>query len=100
MNGSAAEQVTKASLAKNYNLNQGSTVYNKACASCHETGIMNAPMPDDPKAWTPRITKGMATLIQHTMEGFLSMPAKGGLKTLSMGESANAVAYMVNRSLQ
>lgn len=83
-----------------YDLSDGSTVYNQACAACHAAGVAGAPKSGDAQAWEDRLDKGMATLIEHSIEGFRGdagfMPPRGGRSGLSDEEVSNAVAYMIN----
>jgi cytochrome c5 len=95
----AAPELASSELRAKYNLVQGKQIYERVCADCHNSGVMEAPVFCDITAWKPRIAKGMEVLVQHTIQGFNNMPSKGGLATLTVGESANAVAYMVDQCL-
>lgn len=83
-----------------YSLGKGASVYNNACAACHAAGVAGAPKKGDAQAWESRIEQGMATLIEHSIEGYRGetgyMPPRGGRSNLSDEDVANAVAYMVN----
>ena len=48
--------------------------------------------------WAPRIKQGKDTLHKHALEGFNSMPAKGGNSSLSDDEVKAAVDFMANES--
>lgn len=80
----------------------GESVYNTACAACHNAGIAGAPKLGDPDGWAPRITQGMDTLIEHAIQGYQGeagvMPAKGGNPSLSDEEVSAAVQFMVDKS--
>ena len=95
----AAPDPSKAELRANYNLAQGKQIYERVCTDCHSSGVMEAPLFCITEAWKPRIAKGMEVLVQHTLQGFNNMPAKGGSESLTVEESANAVAYMVDQCL-
>ncbi len=73
-----------------------------ACMACHGAGIAGAPRTGDIPAWEERMIAGMDTLINHAINGFQGekgvMPAKGGNPSLSDGEVAAAVEYMVAQS--
>ena len=73
----------------------GEEVYNSACAACHASGALNAPIFGDAEQWGPRIDKGVETLYEHAINGFNSMPAKGGNASLSDEEVQAAVDHMV-----
>lgn len=96
---SALPEPARAELRAKYNLSDGKRVYENVCATCHASGIMEAPAFCDISAWKPRIEKGMEVLVKHATEGFNNMPKKGGMENLTVAESANAVAYMVDQCL-
>lgn len=76
---------------------QGEQLYNTSgCAACHVSGVLNAPMLGDKEAWAPRIAQGMETLVDHAVNGFKSMPPKGGNVTLTDEQVAEIVGYMVS----
>lgn len=79
-------------------LQTGEAVYNLACSACHTAGIAGAPKTGDLAAWKPRIAQGFDTLVKHAVEGFKTMPAKGGNASLDPVEVARAVAFMGNKS--
>jgi cytochrome c5 len=76
----------------------GEEVYNTACSACHLGGIAGAPKTGDKSAWAPRIAQGVATLYKHSIEGFKTMPAKGGQSALSDDEVKAAVDYQIAKS--
>lgn len=73
----------------------GEEVYNSACAACHASGALNAPILGNAEQWGPRIDKGIETLYDHAINGFNAMPAKGGNASLSDEEVQAAVDHMV-----
>lgn len=79
-------------------LQGGEAVYNLACSACHTAGIAGAPKTGDIAAWKPRLAQGFDTLVKHAVEGFKTMPAKGGNASLDPVEVARAVAFMGNKS--
>lgn len=83
-------------------LAHGKSVYDSACWVCHNPGAAGAPKFGDAGAWAPRIEKGMATLYDHAINGFMGqaglMPPKGGRTDLSDDDVKAAVAYMVDSS--
>jgi cytochrome c5 len=76
----------------------GEAVYNKACTTCHATGLAGAPKLGDAADWGPRIAQGEALLLEHAIKGFTGkkgmMPPKGGFVNLSDDEVRAAIAYM------
>jgi len=90
------------SLVSDDTLPDGEQVYSMACMACHGAGIAGAPRTGDIRAWEERMIAGMDTLINHAINGFQGekgvMPAKGGNPSLSDGEVAAAVEYMVAQS--
>lgn len=73
----------------------GAGIYNNVCMACHETGAAGAPIRGDEAAWADRVEKGFATLLDHSMNGFNAMPARGGNPNLSDAEMRAVTAYMV-----
>ena len=73
-------------------------VYNTVCMACHDTGAAGSPKRGDKAAWAPRLTQGMATLYEHSLNGIRGMPAKGGNPKLSDDEVKSAVDYIVEAS--
>lgn len=80
----------------------GQSVFQTACAACHGTGIAGAPRIGDQAAWSARIAKGEATLVEHAIEGFQGdqgfMPPKGGRTDLPDEAVRAAVEYMLVQS--
>lgn len=78
-------------------LQPGEAVYKLACSACHTQGIAGAPKTGDKAAWSARLAQGFDTLVKHAVEGFKTMPAKGGHADLDPIEVARAVAFMGNQ---
>ena len=76
----------------------GSEVYDAACSSCHASGAAGAPKLGDTDAWGDRIDQGLDTLVDHAINGFNAMPAKGGCSDCSDEEIEVAVEYMIEES--
>lgn len=72
----------------------GAQVYDAVCASCHTSGLLNAPKLADTAGWSDRLKQGFDTLVSHAVKGIRQMPAKGGAADLDDIEVARAVAYM------
>lgn len=77
---------------------EGKVIYEGVCHTCHATGMLGSPKFGDKGMWAPRIAKGTATLHDHALKGFNSMPAKGGNAELLDVEVTNAVDYMVKNA--
>lgn len=73
----------------------GEQVVNSACIACHVRAINGAPIIGNKVMWSKRLPKGEAVLIQHAINGFELMPAKGGRTELTDDEIAAAVRYMI-----
>ena len=73
----------------------GDEVYEAVCKACHMLGVAGAPKFGDKAAWTDRIAKGEETLLDHALNGFNTMPARGGNPDLSDEEVKRAVQYML-----
>lgn len=71
-------------------------VYSSACAACHDSGAAGAPKLGDTNAWSGRVDKGLETLVDHAINGFNAMPAKGGCSSCSDEEIEVAVQYMLD----
>jgi cytochrome c5 len=78
-------------------LQTGEAVYKLACSACHTPGVAGAPRTGDRAAWSARLAQGFDTLVKHAVEGFKTMPAKGGNADLDPIEVARAVAFMGNQ---
>lgn len=73
----------------------GDAVYTAACAACHASGVLGAPVFGDAGQWSARLEQGTATLYDHAINGIGSMPAKGGNTSLSDEEVQAAVDHMI-----
>lgn len=76
----------------------GKAVFEANCKMCHGGTIPGAPVVGKNDDWAPRIKQGKETLHKHALEGFKSMPAKGGNTNLSDDEVKAAADYMANQS--
>ena len=94
----AANPVPASNSAPTEAVRSGETVYNAACMACHTSGVAGAPKLGDKAAWSSRISQGEATLIQHALQGFKGMPAKGGCVNCSDAEIKAAVDYLTAKT--
>ncbi len=51
--------------------------WTRSCALCHVNGEGGAPRVGFAQEWKPRLVKGQAVLLKHTIEGFNNMPPLG-----------------------
>ena len=72
----------------------GESIYNTFCVACHGSGVLGAPKKGDAAAWEPRVAQGQETLINHALNGFNSMPARGSCSNCSDEEIAATVAFL------
>ncbi|MCC5881456.1 MAG: cytochrome c5 family protein [Halomonas sp.] len=73
----------------------GGAIYQRVCMACHDTGAAGAPRRDNEDEWADRIDKGWDTLLDHSINGFNAMPARGGNPNLSDEEVAASTAYLL-----
>jgi cytochrome c5 len=76
----------------------GEEIVKSVCATCHQTGVANAPKIGDKAAWAPRIKEGFNELVKDAIKGKGAMPPKGGNPSLTDDEVARAVAFMANQA--
>lgn len=74
-------------------------VYSGLCASCHDTGLNDAPLVSDKGAWEQRLAeRGIDGLHNSSINGRDLMPAKGGDPRLTDDEVKNTVYFMLEQS--
>jgi cytochrome c5 len=76
----------------------GRETYQHACASCHDEGVEGAPAIGNREAWASRSPLWSAVLFEHSREGYLGMPAKGGHDDLSEQEVDAASEYLLSET--
>lgn len=74
----------------------GRRTYELACASCHDSGKLDAPLTGNPKDWAGRSELWEAVLMEHAKTGYLEMPEKGGNPDLPEDAVEAAVEYMLS----
>lgn len=79
-------------------LGPGQQIFTAVCATCHVSGLLQAPRLGNKDDWAPRLEKGMEMLYDHAINGFKNMPARGGRQDLSDDEVKQAVDYMISQS--
>jgi cytochrome c5 len=75
------------------------SIVENQCVICHRDGKDGAPKLGDRAAWTPRMAKGIDTLVANAVHGHGPMPARGGMPDLSSAEIRGAILYMFNFGL-
>jgi len=90
-----AQFPTQSTIAVANSVNPGRLVYEQTCTTCHTAGVMNAPRLGNAQDWSARIQQGKETLVQHALNGFNQMPAKGGNPALARPDIIAAVDYMI-----
>ncbi|MGH1462445.1 MAG: c-type cytochrome [Neptuniibacter sp.] len=78
-------------------LEQGKKIVESRCFACHAQSINGAPIVGNKKMWHKRATQGKAVLVEHAINGYGLMPAKGGFTELSDQEIGFAVGYMLSQ---
>ncbi|MDO5059546.1 MAG: c-type cytochrome [Neisseria sp.] len=78
----------------------GEQIFNKVCIQCHASdgNTPNAPRVTHNDEWAARIAQGLDTLFQHALNGFNTMPAKGGQADLTDDELKRVIVFMTNQS--
>ncbi len=80
----------------------GASLYEQVCKTCHATGLAGAPKAGDKAAWAPRIAKGKPLLYEHALKGYQGaagvMPAKGGRADLGDALIKTGVDYLVSKA--
>lgn len=70
-------------------------LYNKSCATCHDSGSLNAPKKGDKAVWIKlKSQKGMDGLVKSTRQGMPRMPAMGLCQSCSNEDFAKLIEYM------
>lgn len=76
----------------------GEKTFTANCASCHGTGVLDAPKLGDKAAWAPRIAQGKDKLYAHGLAGLKMMPPKGGNPALKDADVKATIDYMVGKA--
>ena len=76
----------------------GKEAYDLVCSGCHEEGIDGAPRTGDREAWAGRSWLWEAVLFEHAKNGYMGMPAKGGVESLDNATVEMAAEYMLLRT--
>ncbi|NBD96443.1 MAG: cytochrome c5 family protein [Gammaproteobacteria bacterium] len=76
----------------------GEMIYGRVCAACHDSGAAGAPRMVAAEMGARLEEKGRDTLVTHAIEGFNTMPARGGRSDLSDEQVAASVDYMIEQT--
>ncbi|MEJ2045108.1 MAG: cytochrome c5 family protein [Reinekea sp.] len=94
--GQECETATAAASSEPSGPLSGEEVYSSACIACHGSGVLGAPKFGSSEDWAPRIAQGIDVLHDHALNGFNSMPARGGNASLSDEEVFAAIDHMIS----
>lgn len=73
-------------------------VVQTVCASCHGTGLLDAPKIGDKAAWEERMQQGLDTVVGYAINGIRAMPPRGGDSSLTDEQVRDAVLLMLKDS--
>jgi cytochrome c5 len=73
----------------------GQSVYEKACQSCHLTGVAGAPKKGDRRTWNKLKIKGMSKLVQEVKRGYKAMPPGGMCRDCNDQDYESAILFMM-----
>lgn len=68
--------------------------YQTVCSRCHARPETGAPLVGDAAAWEERAAGGFALLLQHTVDGWQTMPPLGTCGSCSEADFRALVAYV------
>lgn len=72
-------------------------IYARHCNLCHMQGLAGAPKPDDVRAWSKRLDKGVDALTHTVLKGSGAMPPKGSCFFCSDDEIRQVVDFMLTQ---
>lgn len=75
----------------------GKKIVDANCFVCHGQGINGAPIIGNQVMWKKRAAQGKAVLVEHAINGYELMPAKGGNTDLTDEQIGLAVGYMLSQ---
>lgn len=75
-------------------IGMGQKLYQSVCFACHATGVADAPVLGDRKAWAPYLATGTEAMLQAVMQGKGAMPPKGGADEATEQELRAAIDYL------
>ncbi len=75
------------------------SIYERSCKNCHAVTGTGAPQVGDAAAWAPRLVQGDAVLLDHTFNGFKSMPPMGACMDCTEPQYRALIEYMAGTPL-
>lgn len=75
-------------------------LYDQTCHNCHTIPASGAPQTGDKIAWAPRIAQGRNTLLDHSINGFRSMPPMGTCTQCTEDDFVGLIEYMSGSKLK
>jgi len=69
-------------------------IYNRSCRNCHTIAATGAPLTGDVAGWSPRLEKGMNTLVDNVVNGFGGMPPFGMCMDCDLDQFEALVDFM------
>lgn len=74
--------------------------YKRACSTCHDAGVANAPKLGDKAAWAPLLKLGKEAMYKSGLQGKpgTAMVAKGGFSSLSDADVKAVVDLMMAKA--
>ena len=73
----------------------GEQIWIDNCKVCHGSGLAGAPIVGRTDLWEKRVARGKVSMLQHALEGWGFMPARGGNPDLTDEDVEAAVDYML-----
>jgi len=90
----AAPEAAPAQVAASEGGVDGEKIYSSACAACHSTGLLGAPIPGS-EEMAQRAESGLDAMLQNSLNGLNAMPARGGRPDLSDEQIKAIVEFMI-----
>ena len=75
-------------------------LYQQTCHNCHAIPGTGAPQTGDKNAWAPRIAQGRESLLDHSINGFKSMPPMGTCTQCTEEEFVGLIEFMSGAQLK
>ncbi len=82
---------------KDRQLKVGEGIFKANCKVCHAQGINGAPVIGNKYNWAKRAPQGIDVLVDHAMNGYGLMPAKGGKEHLQEEDIRAAITFMLSK---